>query len=221
MAENDDPRMDRRRFFREGLRGLFGKVEKATEPVQRFARELGKLDPPVPSPAPTPQAPNASAPGPARPVTLALPLRPPGALPEADFLAACTKCGECLKACPAQCIVTDESVGGGFPAIVAERKPCVVCDSLACMEVCPTGALQVVPRFAIRMGKAVWGEGKCLRGDGDDCRLCLDVCPMGTAAIDVSAEGGIAVKDACTGCGQCQHVCPTTPRAIVVVPPKG
>ena len=30
----------------------------------------------------------------------AVPLRPPGALGEADFLAACTRCGQCVAACP-------------------------------------------------------------------------------------------------------------------------
>lgn len=212
---NDEDRIDRRRFFREGLFQLFGKVEKATEPVQRFAQEIAKLDKPA-----VPAAVPGTVPA-ARPVTLSLVLRPPGALPEAAFLEACTRCGECVKACPAQCIVTDPAVGAGAPHVIAERKPCVVCDSLACMSVCPTDALQVVPRMAIRMGRAVWGEGKCVRPDGEDCRKCIDVCPMGTSAIDVGEDGvSIQVYDACVGCGQCQYVCPTTPRAIVVVPAK-
>ena len=32
-------------------------------------------------------------------------LRPPGALPEMAFLAACTRCGDCGKACPVLAIV--------------------------------------------------------------------------------------------------------------------
>lgn len=211
---SDEKPMDRRRFFREGLRHLFGQVEKAAAPVQRFAEEFAKLDQPANQPTPAEPKP---AP---RPVTLPLVLRPPGAVPEASFLSTCSRCGDCVKACPAQCIVIDPNVGGGAPHIMAERAPCTVCEELACMNACPTGALQLVPRFAINMGKAVWGEGKCVRGDGDECTKCLDICPMGSAAIDLNEQGQVVVHQSCVGCGQCQYVCPTTPRAIVVVPTK-
>ena len=45
-------------------------------------------------------------------------LRPPGALPELGFLAACTRCGDCIPACPVQAIVrapTESGPGGGHP----------------------------------------------------------------------------------------------------------
>jgi ferredoxin-type protein NapG len=215
-----EDQFDRRRFFREGLRRLIGHAEKAAEPIARFAKEMEKLETASTPPASSASVGAKSASG-KRPVTLPLVLRPPGALQEEEYLSACTRCGECIAACPAQCITVDHSAGGlgkGAPHILAEAQPCVLCDSLACMHVCPTGALQVVPRLAIRMGKAVWGEGKCVRGDGEECRVCLETCPLGEAAISLSAEGRIEVHDACTGCGQCQYACPTTPRAIVVVP---
>lgn len=221
----DDP-INRRRFFREGLQRLMGHAEKVAAPVARFAKEMEKLAGPEggqdPSQLAVPSSPAPISPAPAsRPVTLPLVLRPPGALPEADFLSACTRCGECVAACPAQCITVDSSPGGrgaGAPHIIAEARACVMCDALACMHVCPTDALQVVPKLAIRMGKAVWGEGKCVRGDGQECRVCLETCPLGEAAISLTIDNRIEVYDACTGCGQCQHACPTTPRAIVVVP---
>lgn len=209
----DDERMDRRRFFREGLGRLLGQVQKAAEPVARFAREMEKLESPPPSGTPA---------APARPVTLPLLLRPPGALPEAEFAAACSRCGLCVKACPVECIRIDGAPGNnpasGFPHVIAEAKACVACEDLSCMKVCPTGALQLVPRATINMGRAVWGQGKCVRPDGDECTRCVEACPMGTAAIDVDGPEGIVVKDGCIGCGSCQHACPTTPRAIVVVP---
>lgn len=212
-VSEDDPRVNRRRFFREGLRQLLGKVEQAAEPVARFAKEFEKLEqmgsPPAASTPPS---------SPARPVTLPLVLRPPGALNEPDFLSTCSRCAKCVDACPVSCIVLDPTAAGGAPHIVAERKACIVCDELSCMNVCPTGALQLLPRVLINMGRAVWGEGKCLRSDGQDCRICVDACPMGTAALAIEEDGRVEVREACTGCGTCQHVCPTTPRAIVIVP---
>ncbi|MFN4244056.1 MAG: 4Fe-4S dicluster domain-containing protein [Tepidisphaerales bacterium] len=229
----DDPKspprpIDRRHFFRQGLRELLAKVDEVTRPVQKFAQELSKLEsaggtagPSAPGAAPTAslqpgQRPSAS-PAP-RPVTFALPLRPPGALPEADFLDACTRCGECVKACPVQAIVADPAVASGAPYILPERQPCTLCEPLACMTACPTGALGFVPRLHIRIGRAHWGAGKCLRSGGELCTLCVEACPVGNAALDINADGEIEVHDACTGCGVCQYVCPTTPRAIVVTP---
>jgi ferredoxin-type protein NapG len=230
MSKDDSP-LDRRRFFRAGLGRLLGHVEKAAEPVERIAREFAKLESPAPpaaAPPPTPTPPAAPEPlsdhrgvRAARPITLPLILRPPGALPEADYLAACTRCGECIKACPVSAILADPEMASGAPYILAERRACAVCESLACMSSCPTGALQVVPRFSIAMGRAHWGEGKCLRSAGEDCQICVDACPMGTAAIEVNAEGLVQVNSACIGCGVCQEVCPTSPRAIVVVPRRG
>src|SRR4051794_30767256 len=38
--------------------------------------------------------------------------RPPGALPEMGFLAACTRCGACTEACPPHAIVSVSTQGG-------------------------------------------------------------------------------------------------------------
>ena len=49
-------------------------------------------------------------------VILALPvtrtvLRPPGALPERQFLETCYRCGNCMDVCPARCIRPGAAVG--------------------------------------------------------------------------------------------------------------
>ncbi|MGC4032477.1 MAG: 4Fe-4S dicluster domain-containing protein [Tepidisphaeraceae bacterium] len=87
------------------------------------------------------------------------------------------------------------------------------------MSSCPTGALVPTPLVQIKMGTAVWRQHQCTRTTlEDDCRRCVDVCPMGAAAIDL-VEDYIEIKPlGCIGCGLCQQDCPTSPRAIAVIP---
>ncbi|MDX1681653.1 MAG: 4Fe-4S dicluster domain-containing protein [Phycisphaeraceae bacterium] len=148
-------------------------------------------------------------------------LRPPGARPESEFLTTCESCGECVQACPAQCIRLDAQRAGGGPYIIARESPCVVCDDLACMPACPTDALQLVDHVQqIDMGWAIVDHDRCLRTepDGEDCRLCVEPCPEGEAAIGINPQGLVEVRDGCIGCGVCEHACPTEPASIVVEP---
>ena len=72
-------------------------------------------------------------------------LRPPGALQEQQFLAACIKCGQCVQVCPVEAIKLadlDEGFGVGVPYIDARAQACdFSCDGLQCVLACPTGAL--------------------------------------------------------------------------------
>lgn len=72
-------------------------------------------------------------------------LRPPGALDEEDFLAACIKCGQCVQVCPVSAIRLgdiDQFLGNGVPFIVARAQACdFSCDATQCVLACPTGAL--------------------------------------------------------------------------------
>ena len=43
--------------------------------------------------------------------------RPPGALPEIGFLAACTRCGACIDACPPHALVRVPRMAGSRPAL--------------------------------------------------------------------------------------------------------
>ena len=148
--------------------------------------------------------------------------RPPGALPEAEFLERCHRCGNCVKNCPANAIQplqsTDASIAN-TPYIDPEEQPCVICDSLACMYVCPSGALQPVYAEDIKIGLAVFTTETCLRTKEVDCTYCVDTCPIGEDAIRFTSDGVVEVLDpGCTGCGVCQYACPTAPRSIVIQP---
>jgi ferredoxin-type protein NapG len=209
MLDSDKP-VNRRRFFREGLRELLKPLANAIEPLHEAARHLEQMD-------------LTSAPGkPAAPrqIPLNIALRPPGALEEKAFRDTCSRCGECVRVCPAQCIKIDPNGvrANGAPYIDPNEMPCVVCDGLLCMPVCPTGALVPTILGEIDMGTAIWHQDTCVRTRGEDCTICVDKCPVGTFAIELIAND-IHVKEAgCIGCGVCQFECPTSPKSIVIVP---
>jgi ferredoxin-type protein NapG len=148
-------------------------------------------------------------------------IRPPGALPEEEFIERCYRCGNCVDVCPARAIkatACEDAERVGMPYIAPSEAACVVCDELACMKSCPSGALALVsePR-AIRMGLAKLDPVVCVRHRGEECRICIDRCPFGTDAIDIGDGGEITVKtDGCVGCGMCEFFCPTAPKAISV-----
>jgi MauM/NapG family ferredoxin protein len=211
--------MDRRRFFREGLRELLRPVSKAVEPIQRVAKELGNLEstlsspPPAPAPKPPPRQPTFREP------TTNL-LRPPGALPEQEFLSTCSRCAKCAEVCPAECIKLDPTGtrADGAPNIEPDAAACVLCTGLECMHNCPSGALVAIPVEQIDMGTAVWHEHLCIRTHGEPCTMCVDHCPVGPTALEI-LEGAVVVhEDGCTGCGVCQNNCPTDPKSITVTP---
>jgi ferredoxin-type protein NapG len=207
----DDAPMDRRKFFRRGLAELLKPLAQSIAPLERVAHKIGELES---------AAAARATPLPRNKIPLDVWLRPPGAVAEKQFVSTCTRGGDCVKACPVQCIKIDSTgaKGGGLPYIDADTSACIVCSGLHCMHACPSGALEPVALADIDMGTAVWHEELCVRKSGEECRICVDDCPLGEVAIGIS-HGRIAVKPlGCIGCGMCQERCPTTPKSIVVIP---
>jgi ferredoxin-type protein NapG len=152
------------------------------------------------------------------------PLRPPGALVEREFLAACIRCGQCVEACPFDTLrLMDLNAGlkAGSPTFDAATNPCWLCqgyDSLKCIDACPTNALERIddPR-EVRIGLAVINEDTCLAYNGAMCRACWHACPYPNEAIVYDSMLRPTVDAAvCTGCGLCVHGCPVEPKAIVI-----
>jgi ferredoxin-type protein NapG len=215
MRDDDKP-MPRRRFFREGLRELLKPLAEMAKPLEEVARQLDELDRmggALADPYHSPAAPVQS-------VEHEHWLRPPGAQAERDFLDTCSRCGECVRVCPAQCIKIDYSGGRGkgAPYIDPSEMPCVLCSGLSCMNSCPSGALQLVELPHIDMGTAHWNEHICVRSHGEECTRCVDHCPVGTTALELVENRIVVHEDHCTGCGVCQNNCPTDPKSIVVMP---
>jgi len=210
----DEPPINRRAFFRQGLREIFKPLARAAQPLEDVIRQIGAMDDDVAVYAQQQAARPSGSP-------LAPVLRPPGALPEAQFRDACSRCGECVRACPAECIKIDPAGlrGNGVPYVDVDAAACVLCDGLQCMHACPTGALVPTPLADIDMGTAKWHPALCVRITANQpCTTCIDVCPVGEVAIRLIGNAVQVLPDGCTGCGLCQNRCPTTPKSITVIP---
>jgi len=154
-------------------------------------------------------------------------LRPPGALPEKDFRAACVRCGLCAGICPRGCIelsgIDDGPALAGLPFIDARQRACDLC--MRCTEVCPTAALTVIDAdkrevaARVAMGTAVVDESTCLSFLGRLCGICRDACPYPGEAIKLGSWARpIVIAEACVGCGLCVEICPQQPTSIRIDP---
>ncbi len=160
------------------------------------------------------------------------PVRPPGSVPEKNFLEMCIRCGECFKVCPNN-VLQPEGFQQGIeglwtPMVNADWAGCESSCN-ACGQVCPTGAIRALPlieKKAARMGLAIVDELTCLpMANQEACDLCVQECnAAGYHAIEfmrvhsqmddqgrpMEDSGFLAPKvlvESCVGCGLCQTRC--------------
>ena len=151
--------------------------------------------------------------------------RPPGALPEPGFLAACTRCGYCIEACPVDAIVAAPSGAGlaaGSPVIEPLVQPCIACEGMFCAAVCPTGALVLPADGWAResMGELALDQERCIAFQGIECGVCARACPVGPEALDLDERGRPVILDGCVGCGVCVRACVTSPSSLTLSLPE-
>lgn len=159
-------------------------------------------------------------------------VRPPGSVPEDEFLELCIRCGECYQACPNDVIQPlgfERGLDGLWtPQVVADWSGCErSCSN--CGQVCPTGAIRALPideKRVVRMGLAVVNEQTCLPYAGrEECDLCVEECQTaGYDAIEFIRRGTeldsdgepiegsgflapVVLAEKCVGCGLCQTRC--------------
>jgi ferredoxin-type protein NapF len=140
-------------------------------------------------------------------------LRPPWSLQESLFVAQCTRCGDCLTACPTGLLTKG---GGGFPVTDFTLGYCTFCGD--CARVCTSGAighdLTVRPwLFSIAIGE------DCLARQNVDCRVCGEQCDA-SAIRFVPRQGGVPLPEinhsSCNGCGACLAPCPVVAVTRVI-----
>jgi ferredoxin-type protein NapG len=146
--------------------------------------------------------------------------RPPGARPEPEFLALCTRCGDCVSVCPVQAIRTAPPSAGlaaGTPLLELAVQACVVCKDMPCAAACETGALVVPPDgwAAVRLGVLELDTERCITFQGASCGVCARACPVGEQALALDAAGRPVLRpEGCVGCGVCVTSCVTIPSSL-------
>jgi ferredoxin-type protein NapG len=172
-------------------------------------------------------------------------LRPPGAVPEKQFIASCIKCGMCVEACPYDALILakpEDDKPIGTPYFTARTSPCRMCKDIPCVPPCPSGALDktlvsekgengalVLNINLAKMGLAVIDRETCIAYSGIQCDACYRACPLIDKAITVEytrieRTGKHAMlapavhSNACTGCGVCEKACVTQKASIFILP---
>lgn len=159
-------------------------------------------------------------------------VRPPGALPEGDFLARCLRCGECMAACPTNTLQPawlQAGVWGMFSPVAEARRGACDPDCAECGRVCPTGAVRPLPlseKMWAKMGTAHVLRQKCLAWEwGKPCLVCKEVCPYGAIEMrrveSSPVTAPFVLGSRCTGCGACESRCPVQAEAAIQVEPMG
>jgi ferredoxin-type protein NapG len=172
-------------------------------------------------------------------------LRPPGALPEKQFLASCSKCGMCVEACPYDSLVLarpEDDKPIGTPYFIPRTIPCYMCRDIPCVPACPTGALDEslvsdkdekgetkLNINMAKMGLAVIDRETCIAYSGIQCDVCYRACPLIDNAITVdfirnvrtgkhALRAPVVHGETCTGCGLCEKACITEKASVFILP---
>ncbi len=165
-------------------------------------------------------------------------IRPPYAVDELDFLITCTRCDDCIKACPYDVIFPLAARLGpsvaATPALDVLNKGCHLCEDWPCVNACQPEALKI-PKIitasltsdhgkqpeeievpAPKMAMARIDMQTCLPYQGPECGACAASCPV-SGALSFNMTKPEIDPDLCTGCGLCREVCITSPKAIEIV----
>ena len=128
-------------------------------------------------------------------------VRPPGSLPEKQFLSRCIKCGQCMRICPTNVIHPaglTAGLEGLWTPVLNFRIGTSGCqhNCIACGYLCPTAAIRPisleerqglgrhVEQGPIKIGTAFIDRGRCLPwAMNRPCIVCQENCPVSPKAI--------------------------------------
>jgi len=157
-------------------------------------------------------------------------IRPPGAIPETEFLRTCIRCGECMKSCVTNtlqpCLWESGLTGLWTPKLEMRMAACEP-NCNVCGRVCPTQAIRSLPleeKTHAKIGTAVLRKETCLVwAQNKLCLICDEICPY-NAIVFRPIEGyrrPVVIASRCNGCGYCEQRCPVKGASAIVVATDG
>lgn len=132
-------------------------------------------------------------------------IRLPWVRSEQEFTDNCTRCHDCMVACPEKIIVKGD---GGFPQIDFNKGECTFCSD--CVKNCSEDLFFSLDDEPWQLKANITDD--CLAEKKVVCLVCGEQCE--TEAISfIPRVGGVSepslsVND-CSGCGACLKPCPT------------
>ena len=153
-------------------------------------------------------------------------IRPPGAVPEDEFVDRCIRCSECMKVCPTnglQPALTEAGFEGIWTPVLVPRIGECTRQCNLCSQVCSSQAIRPVKveeKTRIYIGRAVIDRSQCIAWNSNKQCLVCDECCSYRAVEWKTVEGArrpFVEEHKCVGCGICENVCPIQPVAAIRV----
>lgn len=128
-----------------------------------------------------------------------------------SFIDLCTRCGDCLQACPEGILFKGD---GGFPQIRFLGEGCTFCGK--CANACSEQVFDLA-REAFTWKASV--KETCLTHANIHCQTCQDICEPRAITfrpqLNHVPEPEVN-ENACNGCGACLAVCPQDAIALEI-----
>lgn len=167
-------------------------------------------------------------------------IRPPFAINELDFLLSCSRCGDCIEACPHDVVFGLSARLGasvvGTPALDLLHKGCHLCEDWPCVQACDETALSLPESedegtqlkssaaattepdcraLPPKLAQLAIDTKTCLPYQGPECGACDNSCPV-PGALSWDGPKPVITDALCVGCGLCREACIMEPGAITV-----